>query len=131
MWVVAKIVKTQKNSITLCSKFNIFRNFLKYCRWQPFITFKKVFKTEPLINFWLQCHKEYPSVSEKAIQCLIPFVTTYMCETACSTLVYIKNKYQNKLDVKSNLRIKLTSLSPNLKLLCDEKHHSSRKGQNI
>jgi len=46
---------------------------------------KKGFEVVPLINFWLQCQKEYPSVSEKAIQFLMPFVTTYTCETAWYT----------------------------------------------
>jgi len=84
---------------------------------------KKVFETVPLINFWLRCQKEYPSVSEKAIEFLMPFVTTYTCEAAFSTLVYLKNKYRNRLDVEPNLRIKLTPLLPNLKLLCDDKQH--------
>ena len=84
-----------------------------------------MFETVPLINFWLRSQKKYPSVSEKAIQFLMPFVTTYACETAFSALVYLKNKYRKRLNVEPNLRIKLTSLSPNLKMLCDEKEHLS------
>lgn len=45
---------------------------------------RKVFETVLLINFWLRCQKEYPSVSEKDIQFLMPFVTTYTCEAAFS-----------------------------------------------
>lgn len=56
----------------------------------------------------------------KSIQFLMPFVTTYTCEA-----VYLKNKYPNRLDVEPNLKIKLTSLPPNLKLLCDDQHHPS------
>ncbi|XP_050522957.1 zinc finger BED domain-containing protein 5-like [Daktulosphaira vitifoliae] len=76
---------------------------------------KKVFETTPLINFWLRC--------QKGSQFLMPFLSTYTCEAAFSTLVYLKNKYRNRLDVEPNLRINLTSFYPNLKLLCDDKQH--------
>ena len=34
---------------------------------------KKVFESVPVINFWLRCHKEYPSLSEKLYNFLMPF----------------------------------------------------------
>ena len=84
---------------------------------------KKVFETTQLINFWLGCQMEYPRISEKAIRFLMPFVTTCTCEAAFSTLVYLKNKYRTRLDVEPNLRLKLTSFSPDLKSLCNCKQH--------
>lgn len=56
----------------------------------------------------------------------MPFLIPYMCEAAFSALVYLKNKYLNRLDVEENLKIKLTSFFPNLKLLSvDKQHHHS------
>jgi hypothetical protein len=48
---------------------------------------------------------------------LMPFSTTYLCETGFSVLVVLKSKYRNKLDVEPDLRLKLTSIQPNIKSL--------------
>lgn len=84
---------------------------------------KDRFGQESLINFWLSCRSEYTSLAEKAVKFLMPFVTTYRCEAAFSSLVFLKNKYRSRLDVEKDLRIKLSSFSPDLKLLCSEKQH--------
>ena len=60
-----------------------------------------------------------------SLKFLMPFANTYTCETVFSALVYLKNMYRNRLDAAPSLRIKLTSLSPNLKLLREKKHHPS------
>lgn len=49
--------------------------------------------------------------------CLMPFATTYLCETGFSALVALKTKYRNKLDVGPDLRLKLTSIQPDIKTL--------------
>jgi len=32
-------------------------------------------------QFWLLLKNDYPSLSDKVMKVLLPFVTTYMCET--------------------------------------------------
>ncbi|MEE6510581.1 hypothetical protein FKM82_030541 [Ascaphus truei] len=87
---------------------------------------KDIFDRIPLVDFWLSCRQEYPVLAEKAIQFLMPFVTTYKCEAGFSTLVFLKNKYRNRLEVEPDLRIKLSSFPPNLKFLVSKKqHHTS------
>uniref|UniRef100_K7F206 Uncharacterized protein n=1 Tax=Pelodiscus sinensis TaxID=13735 RepID=K7F206_PELSI len=69
---------------------------------------KENFDKLSLIDFWLSCRNEYSHSSEKAVKFLMPFVTTYKCETSFSSLVFFKNKYRNRLNVEPDLRIKLS-----------------------
>ncbi|XP_008185177.1 zinc finger BED domain-containing protein 5-like [Acyrthosiphon pisum] len=82
---------------------------------------KDIYKERPLIDIWLSCHQEYPVVAEQAITFLMPFVTTYKCEAGFSTLVFLKNKYRNQLEVEPDLGIKLTSFPANLEFLVKNK----------
>jgi len=42
------------------------------------------------ITFWIQIRKEYPILSGKAFKVLLPFHSTYLCETAFSAFTTIK-----------------------------------------
>ncbi|XP_072389339.1 zinc finger BED domain-containing protein 5-like [Diabrotica undecimpunctata] len=64
------------------------------------------FNKEELCEFWLKVKNEYPSLSKKALLFLIPFTTTYLCESGFSAMLIIKNKYRNKLNIDTNLRLK-------------------------
>lgn len=71
-------------------------------------------------SFWLKYLTVYPSVLEKAVRMYLPFSSTYMCEKAFSTLVAIKTKYRNKLDVESDLRCALSETQPRICQLIQE-----------
>ena len=43
-----------------------------------------------LIEFWCSMLQEYPKLAKRALEALIPFPTTYLCEVAMSALVNIK-----------------------------------------
>jgi len=76
---------------------------------------KLQFNQKSLENFWLHVQKDYPVLSSKALEVLIPFSTTYLCEKAFSALVYVKNKFRNRLEnVESELRLKLSNIEPNI-----------------
>ncbi|VVC25078.1 Hypothetical protein CINCED_3A009838 [Cinara cedri] len=64
-------------------------------------------------DFWIEFIDEYPSIVEKTITILLPFVTTYRCETGFSIYAYTKSKYRNRLDTTPNLRIQLSDIIPN------------------
>lgn len=74
-----------------------------------------------LINFWLN-YEEYLNLSKKVAQFLMPFVTIYLWKTG---FCFPQNKYRNRLDVKPDMRIKLTFFPLNLEFLCNDKHHPS------
>jgi len=67
------------------------------------------FNTKNLNQFWISLRNEYPNLYEEALKKLVPFATTYLCESGFSTLTTIKTKARNKLDVEPTMRISLTN----------------------
>jgi len=53
---------------------------------------QQLFRTTTLSTFW--CHQivAYPLLAKKALEILVPFVTTYLCEQSFSKMVDIKTK---------------------------------------
>lgn len=87
---------------------------------------KMSFKQQPLTDFWAQLLPEHPKLAESALKVLMPFPTTYNCEVGFSTLVGLKTKQRNRLNVEPSMRLKLSSLEPDIqKLMCDKQHHPS------
>lgn len=84
-------------------------------------TLKSFFKTTPLVPFWINVRQEYPAIAKIALRHLMGFSTTYLCERAFSTLLFLKNKYRNKLNVDSDLRLKLSSFNPDIDSLVGDK----------
>ncbi len=83
-----------------------------------------------ILFFWEKTGKEeakwatkvrYPHIGEEAVRHLLPFASTYLCETAFSSLTYLKNKYRTKLDVENDLRLALTKIEPRINLICESK----------
>uniref|UniRef100_A0A6P7H7I7 Protein FAM200A-like n=1 Tax=Diabrotica virgifera virgifera TaxID=50390 RepID=A0A6P7H7I7_DIAVI len=61
-------------------------------------------------SFWLKYFKVYLSVSREALHLYLPF----------STLLAIKTKYRNKLDVASDLCCALTKTQPRIGILVNK-----------
>ena len=60
------------------------------------------------------------------MQVLLPFVTSYLCETGFSALAAMKSKYRARLVVEKELRVALSSMTPRFDKLCANKQaHSS------
>ena len=77
------------------------------------------FAVRKLTTFWLGLKVEYPVLADLAIRVLLPFVSTYLCETAFSTLTSIKTKHRASIkDVETALRPALTNIEPRFDLLC-------------
>ena len=80
------------------------------------------FSGKKLHSFWLSVRTEYPSLSDSAVTALLPFVSTYLCKPAFSTLTAIKTKYRSSLsNIETALRPALTNIKPRLDLLCSRK----------
>ena len=84
-------------------------------------TLKISFMQQPLSKFWLTVASEYPLLSRKAVKILLPFATTYLCEAGFSALTNLKNKYRSRLAPGSDLRVCLSSISPQIDCLCKAK----------
>jgi hypothetical protein len=63
----------------------------------------------------------YPVLAKKALEVLIPFATTYLCESGFSTLVRLKTKARNRLDAEHDMRLALSTTVPRISVLTDRK----------
>ena len=55
--------------------------------------------------------QEYPELAKRALEALIPFPTTYLCEAAMFVLVNIKTTYRNRLRVANDMKIVLSDIN--------------------
>ena len=56
--------------------------------------------------------QEYPELAERALEALILFPTTYLCEAAMSALVNVKTVYRNCFRFANDMRIALSNINP-------------------
>ena len=53
---------------------------------------KMLFNQKPLLDFWIGLRSEYPALANPAVKTLMPFATTYLCESGFSALISMKTK---------------------------------------
>ncbi|XP_025413392.1 protein FAM200A-like [Sipha flava] len=82
------------------------------------ITLKNLKNNSSLDKFWIEVHSEYEVLSEKALGVLLPFPSTYLCESGFSAVTATKTKYQNRLNVTPTLRLLLTNLTSDIDNIC-------------
>ena len=83
-------------------------------------TAKASFEDESLVNFWMMMEKAYPKVARKPLSLLAVFPSTYLCESAFSSVV--KTKAQNRLlDLDSALRRAISKIAPHISSIVDKK----------
>uniref|UniRef100_A0A671XCY3 DUF4371 domain-containing protein n=1 Tax=Sparus aurata TaxID=8175 RepID=A0A671XCY3_SPAAU len=58
--------------------------------------FRNIYETKLLTQFWISCQKDFPQLAAKAMMSLLPFATTYLCESGFSSLTYLKKQIQVK-----------------------------------
>ena len=75
---------------------------------------KTKFSSSSLIEFWCSMLQEYPELAKRALEPLIPFLTTYFCEAAMYALVNIKTTFRNRLKVANDMRIALSNINPRI-----------------
>ena len=78
------------------------------------------FSSMSVRQFWIKCLQSCPVLSETALR-LLPFPTTYLCETGFSSLLVIKSKYRNRLDAEDDLRCALAKTAPRIPDLVKQK----------
>jgi hypothetical protein len=80
-------------------------------------TLQLVFRNKDMCDFWPTVKNEYPIVAELAVRVLVPFATSYLCESAFSALTHIKSKYRTSLaNVEDGLRAALSNIEPRFDL---------------
>ncbi|XP_076061211.1 SCAN domain-containing protein 3-like [Oratosquilla oratoria] len=90
-----------------------------------------LFKVKSVTQFRCTMYQSYSKVSMIALRVLVPFASTYLCEAFFSTLVNIKTKNRNRLDVGDDMRLALTNFRPRIsKLAAELQHQASHKLEN-
>ena len=62
----------------------------------------------------------YPRVAKVCMKVLLPFSTTYLCESEFSSLLHMKTRARNRLDAADGIRCALSSTSPRIEALVDK-----------
>ncbi len=73
---------------------------------------KSMFQTSSLAGFWSKTKTEYPEIAARALKCLLPFPTSYLCEVGFSALTATKTKLRSRLEMCNMLRVSLSPISP-------------------
>lgn len=81
-------------------------------------TLRTRFDSKTLDEFWISVKDEYPQLASAALDVLMPFGSTYLCEKTFSALTYIKNKHRSRLNVEDDLRVAVSKIKPRMDLLC-------------
>ena len=84
-------------------------------------TAKNDFEVMSLNEFWAKYLNIYKNVGSAALQTLLPFTSTYLCESGFSTLVNLETKCRSKLECEADMRCVLSSTKPRIKLLISNK----------
>ena len=65
--------------------------------------------------------RTYPILSMAALRVIVPFASTYLCESGFSTLVHIKSKARNQLNVvEDDMRLAISKTQPCIAMLAAE-----------
>ncbi|GBP05108.1 Zinc finger BED domain-containing protein 5 [Eumeta japonica] len=87
---------------------------------------ESLFKTTPLNDFWCRSRDEYPMLGKMALNILLSFPTTYLCQTGFSTYAATKTEYCNRLDAEPDMRLQMSSIKPDITQLMKKKQfHTS------
>jgi len=80
------------------------------------------FPKKLLTEFWIGTRTEFPTIADMALNVLLPFNTTYLCEVTFSALTHIKSKYRSSLkNVEEVLRPAVSNIPLRFNLLCNKK----------
>ncbi|VVC29107.1 Hypothetical protein CINCED_3A024428 [Cinara cedri] len=83
--------------------------------------YQTLFKSKPISELWAQLGEDRSILSSKAKLLLLHFGTTYLCETAFSRYTATKTKYRSRLDAENDMRLQLTSVTPDIDKLGSKK----------
>jgi len=79
------------------------------------------FSNQNLDAFWCSQMGAYPVLAKIALSALVPFATTYLCESGFSALVSVKTKSRNRLEPRHDMRLALSKTAPRISVLNSRK----------
>ena len=94
------LMKVARNPF-ICKVEDVSEAIQEHCKELTNDSFAKdEFHTCNLEEFWVKMQHCYPRLGIHALNILVPFLSTYMCECGFSALLTIKSKARNRLDVE-------------------------------
>ena len=79
-------------------------------------------------EFWLGVEREHPLIGQKAVNSLLPFATSYLCEMVFSTVAALKTKHRSQRNIEQELRTAISYFKPRFERMCSEKKaHNSHE----
>ncbi|GFV86359.1 protein FAM200B [Trichonephila clavipes] len=79
---------------------------------------KRQFCNKTLFQFWAEVDNEFSELKTKAFHILLPFSTSYLCETGFSAVAALKTKYRTQLNIEKELRVSISNIKPSFENLC-------------
>ncbi|GFV85516.1 zinc finger BED domain-containing protein 5 [Trichonephila clavipes] len=79
---------------------------------------RRQFCNKTLFQFWAEVDDEFSELKTKAFRILLPFSTSYLCETGFSAVAALKTKYTSQLNIEKELRVSISNIKPSFENLC-------------
>ncbi|XP_035225382.1 zinc finger BED domain-containing protein 5-like [Stegodyphus dumicola] len=71
---------------------------------------KRQFSNKSLFEFWAGVSDEFSALKTRAFRILLPFSTSYLCETGFLLAVAsLKTKYRSQLNIEKELRVSIST----------------------
>jgi len=77
------------------------------------------FETYSFTEFWIRVSSSYPRISRNCFKKLLPCSTTWLSESAFTSLLDVKSKQCNRLDIEDVIRCALSSPAPRIQSIVD------------
>uniref|UniRef100_A0A8C6QXG8 Uncharacterized protein n=1 Tax=Nannospalax galili TaxID=1026970 RepID=A0A8C6QXG8_NANGA len=85
------------------------------------------FETMKLEDFWCAQFPVFPSLAKTALEILMPFATTYLCELGFSSLLHFKKKSRRNLNMSDDIRVAISKKVPRFSDIIEQKFHLQQK----
>ena len=59
---------------------------------------REIFRVLGRAGFWIKCNNQFSELWEKVKLFILAFLTTYIAEQGVNEVLYMRNKYRNRLD---------------------------------
>ena len=74
----------------------------------------EMFMEKSLSQFWCTMLRSYPKISTETLRVIVPFASTYLCETEFFALVHTESKARNQLNVEDDMRLAISKTQPRI-----------------
>ena len=82
---------------------------------------KMEFDSMELTTFWCHQLEMFPLLTERALNVVVPFVTTYLWESGFSAFLHIKTKARNRLNPGDDMRLALSKTVPRMNEIIEKR----------